>query len=78
MKTAEEILYDTTGMLSENHPSIMEAIRQYAEQYAKEALRLASENAKTGHGYFSDGSTSPVMVVDKHSVLSENNLPKHR
>jgi len=31
-RTKEEILYDCTGMLAENHPSIIEAMDEYGRQ----------------------------------------------
>lgn len=44
---------------------------RYAEEYAKESLRLASDSVNVkviGAGY---------IVIDKQSILSESNLPKH-
>ena len=37
----EQILYDRTGMLAENHPSIIEAMQKYANQHNKELLETA-------------------------------------
>lgn len=76
MKTLEEILYDQTGMLAENHPSISEAMKQYAKEVAKEALKNASENVML--------LLTPSLgvndliwdySVDKESILNESNIP---
>jgi len=38
MNEAEQILYDCTGMLGENHPSIIEAMDKYAIAKIKDRL----------------------------------------
>ena len=53
-----------------------EVAKRYALQMCKETQRRCTENATTKHGYFSDGSTGAFRVVDKQSILSEDNIPK--
>lgn len=67
---------------------ITEAMKEYAEEYAREALRLASENSRVMAKNIDDGHMLEVLSwtvsgnikfsVSKQSILSENNLPKHR
>ena len=35
-QTAEAVLYDCTGMLGENHPTVIEAMESYAQQIREE------------------------------------------
>lgn len=56
----------------------------YATEYAKEALRLASENAtivnKFGNdiGSYTFDNIGYKVWINKQSILSDYNLPKHR
>lgn len=43
MNEAEQILYDRTGMLGSNHPSIIEAMDEYAKQQSKKAVTVSDE-----------------------------------
>lgn len=73
MKTAEETLskhYDVDNSVDER--AIVKAMKEYAIEVAKEALRLASENVT--FITYRDGSLS--STIDTDSILSENNLPK--
>lgn len=69
-----------------------EIARRYADECAREALRLASENVRMEEhdleykkmelvefGMYSfSGDESPVEVyISKQSILSEDNLPSH-
>lgn len=56
--------------------SVNEVAKRYAKEVAREALRNASENATTTQGYCSDGWTPSVKVVDKQSILNEDNIPE--
>lgn len=47
---------------------------RYATECAREALRLASENANMEAVH---NGVSRDIIINKHSILSENNLPKH-
>lgn len=51
-------------------------INEIAIRTSREALKNASENAKTEQGYCSDGWTPSVRIVDKWSILNESNIPK--
>ena len=63
-------------------------MQEYATEYAKEALRLASENARVMTKNIDTENELEVLSwtdsrnvkfsVSKQSILSENNLPKHR
>ena len=61
-----------------------EIAKRYATEYAKEALNKASENAilikesqyTAGLG-LSGLLYEDTLVLDKQSILSEDNLPKH-
>lgn len=86
MKTLE-IFNKHTGQKVIHDPNIISAMQEYATEYAKEALRLASENAEfiAEHQFYEetikdriDNVGSHLVSIDKHSILSENNLPKHR
>ena len=63
-----------------------EIAKRYADECAKEALRLASENAEfiAEHQFYEetikdsvDNVGNYLVFVDKDSILSENNLPSH-
>mgnify|MGYP003474487105 CR=1 FL=1 len=60
--------------------------KYYAYECAKEALRLASESAEfiAEHQFYEetikdsvDNVGSHLVFIDKQSILSESNLPKH-
>ena len=87
MKTLEEILRGKSpyGLVTIEDWQV-EAMQEYANEYAKEALRLASESAKfiAEHQFYEetikdsvDNVGSYLVFIDKQSILSENNLPSH-
>lgn len=61
-----------------------EVARRYATECAKESLRLASENAtivnRFGNdiGCYSFDINRNKIWINKQSILSESNLPKHK
>ena len=80
MKNLEQIkeeVREYLGIYNEDkiNDYVNEVAKRYATEYAREALRLASENAIVE----CDGDEfSHSYIVHKQSILSENNLPKHR
>lgn len=81
MKTPQEILKShTKGMISEMR--IINAMNEYAIEVAREAFKNASEKVKMKEGDRrpSLGSFDYVgthyTVVDKQSILNENNITK--
>ena len=69
----EDFINDIPSHEVESHMN--EVAKIYSTEYAKEALRLASENADTIEV---DNGYGLIDVVDKQSILSESNLPKHK
>lgn len=69
----EEMFYEDGYEIGDN--GIDEVAKRYAKEVAKEALRNASENAKT----IKNGNSGSWFDagIDKQSILSETNLPKH-
>lgn len=55
----KQILYDTTGMLAENHPSIVEAMELYADQREKEAFEAGHDKG------FVLGSEFPNLSINQ-------------
>ena len=83
MKTAEDYIYDfwtdniDEEIGSENWLMLIGAIKHYSTLVAKEALKNASESAKTTQTHSSDGIFDVYKtVVDKQSILNESNIPK--
>ena len=79
----EDVKYVLTNALVD--VLIDEVPIRYATEYAKEALKNASENAilikesqYTGGLGLSGLLYEDTLVLDKQSILSEDNLPKHR
>lgn len=70
----KEVLWDCTGMDADNHPSIIEAMKQAVN----EALEEAAENAELknefksqpGHGTKAGGGAWRETMVDKQSILN--------
>lgn len=81
-----QILFESCAMYDYGRleKAIKEIAKRYATEYAKEALRLSSENAtivnKFGNdiGYYTFDSSRNKIWVNKQSILHESNLPKHR
>lgn len=82
MKTAEEV-YTENGCNSKRE--IIEAMKEYAIEVAKEALKNASDNAEfiAEHQFYEetikdrvDNVGSHLVFIDKQSILSETNIPK--
>ena len=78
MRTAQEILnnhYPLDFITERTRETVLKAMKEYAQEVAREALKNASERATTKQGYCSDGWTPSVRVVDKQSILNESNIP---
>jgi len=80
----EDFINDIPSHEVESHMN--EVAKIYSTEYAKEALRLASENAEfiAEHQFYEetikdrvDNVGSHLVFINKQSILSENNLPKH-
>ena len=56
---------------------VVEAMKEYASEYAKEALKNASEGYRPTKIIYNSTTKNYDEVVSKKSVLSEDNLPKH-
>ena len=84
MRTFEQQLQEAVGatypledILQNLTPEqILDEVNIFAKEVAKEALKNASDNAKTEQGYCSDGWTPSVRIVDKWSILNESNIPE--
>lgn len=74
----EDFINDIPSCEVESHMD--EVAKIYAEEYARKALMLASENfkMKLRENYMYLHMNDEWREVDKQSILSENNLPKHR
>lgn len=77
---AKELAYESWWELSQSIPGVEacdivvdEIAKRYATEYAKEALNNASEKA-----IFDTKGSVYDWEIDKQSILSEDNLPKHR
>lgn len=92
MKTAREILNNdyykelhsgnSFDICNYNRELIIESMKEYAIEVAKEALRNGSENAKLVDNdgdlfdRFFDSGINNFCFVHKDSILDENNIPK--
>lgn len=90
MKTLEEIRKETEDYMWTTFECTMSVavgtgkfrliyrlINEFAINVAKEALKNASENAKTTQTHSSDGIFDVYKtIVDKQSILNESNIPK--
>jgi len=76
MKTAEEILnnhYPLDFITERVKEIVLTAMKEYAHEAAREALRNASENAMLRHDY----QDYPISSdwIDKNTILDESNIP---
>lgn len=89
MKTLEKILkyhllesdssFSEDGWVDGQHAynSVVEAMKEYATEYAKEALKNASDKLNRLETETEFGCNEYFVVDDIEEILSESNLPKH-
>lgn len=75
MRTAEEILKVITcnGCREIEEERALQAMREYAKEVAREALKNASDNACLIE---SIRNSAVYDTIDKQSILDESNIPE--
>lgn len=75
MKTAEEILKVITcnGCMEIQEERSLQAVKEYAKEVAREALKKAAENACLIE---SIRNSAVYDTIDKSSILNDKNIPE--
>jgi hypothetical protein len=70
MKTTNEILHDCTGMLAENHPSIIQAMEEYAAQSGVTREKVIEVLKNNVHLLSDDSYTYGIDESDFNDIAS--------
>jgi len=67
----EKVLYDKTGMLAKKHPSIVEAMNEYARKIAEQAVKEELSRKDTAYLYKSVSEEVGKNILSRIKQLTQ-------